>query len=196
MQAKGGLMTRRTFAGLLGGAAAFAGRGLDAQPAVPTHVHDLYERSIAIDCLASPQSFNIPWPPQDQGLLDDQRANIHNCGITAINLTVNGATFEETTAHIAFWMGEMERDPSLLTIVRNAADIQAAKQSKRLALMFGFQGTDVLGTDLTKLVHFRRLRRAHHAAHLQHPQPRRRRLSRTGQRGPEFVRTANGGPHE
>jgi hypothetical protein len=133
MQAKGGLMTRRTFAGLLGGAAAFAGRGLDAQPAVPTHVHDLYERSIAIDCLASPQSFNIPWPPQDQGLLDDQRANIRNSGITAINLTVNGATFEETTAHIAFWMGEVERDPSLLTIVRNAADIQAAKQSKRLA---------------------------------------------------------------
>jgi membrane dipeptidase len=142
---------------VLGSAAALAGRGLDAQPAVSPQVHDLYERSIAIDCLASPQSFNIPWPPQDQGLLDDQRANIRNSGITAINLTVNGATFEETTAHIAFWMGEVERDPSLLTIVRNAADIQAAKQSKRLGLMFGFQGTDVLGADLTRLTHFRRL---------------------------------------
>jgi len=54
-------------------------------------------------------------------------------------------------------MSEVERDPSLLTIVRNAGDIQAAKQSKRLGLMFGFQGTDVLGTDLTRLVHFRRL---------------------------------------
>ena len=109
-------MTRRTFAGLAGGWAAFAGRGLDAQPAVPPHVHDLYEQSVAIDCLASPQSFDVPWPPQDQGLLEDQRANIRNCGITAINLTVNDATFEETTAHIAFWMGEVERDPSLLTV--------------------------------------------------------------------------------
>lgn len=150
-------MTRRTFSGLLGGAAAFMPRDLDAQAAVPPHIHDLYERSIAIDCLASPQSFNIPWPPQDQGLLDDQRANIRNSGITAINLTINGATFEETISHIAFWMGEVERDSSLMTIVRNTADIQAAKQLKRLGLMFGFQGTDVLGTDLTRLVQFRRL---------------------------------------
>jgi membrane dipeptidase len=54
-------------------------------------------------------------------------------------------------------MSEVERDPSLMTIVRNAAGIQAAKQSKRLGLMFGFQGTDVLGADLTRLVQFRRL---------------------------------------
>jgi len=156
-------MTRRTFSGLLGGAAAFVGpvldasRDLQAQPAVPARVHDLYDRSIVIDCLASPQSFNIPWPPQDQGLLEDQRSNIRNSGISAINLTVNGATFEDTISHIAFWTGEVERDPSLMTIVRNAAGIQAAKQSKRLGLMFGFQGTDVLGADLTRLVQFRRL---------------------------------------
>src|ERR1700722_10321961 len=102
-------MTRRTFSGLLGGAATLVGRGLDAQPAVPGRVHDLYERSIVIDCLASPQSFNIPWPPQDRGLLEDQRANIRNSGITAINLTVNAATFEDTVSHIAFWMSEGER---------------------------------------------------------------------------------------
>jgi membrane dipeptidase len=150
-------MTRRTFSGLLGGAATFAASGLEAQPTVPERVHDLYDRSVIIDCLASPQSFNIPWPPQDQGLLDDQRSNIRNSGITAINLTVNAATFEDTISHIAFWMSEVDRDPSLMTIVRNASDISAAKQSKRLGLMFGFQGTDVLGSDLTRLVQFRRL---------------------------------------
>ena len=136
-------MTRRTFSGLLGGAAAFVGpvldasRDLQAQPAVPARVHDLYDRSIVIDCLASPQSFNIPWPPQDQGLLEDQRSNIRNSGISAINLTVNGATFEDTISHIAFWTGEVERDPSLMTIVRNAAGIQAAKQSKADLLVTG-----------------------------------------------------------
>jgi membrane dipeptidase len=150
-------MTRRTFSGLLGGAAVLAARGLDAQPAVSPRVHDLYERSIAIDALANPQSFNIPWPPQYQGLLEEQRTNIRNSGITAINVTVNGVTVEDTTGHIAYWMSEVERDPTLMMIVHDAADIRVAKQAKRLGLMFGFQGTDVLGTDLTRLVLFRRL---------------------------------------
>ncbi len=142
-------MTRRAFASLLAAAPAWA----DVAP----RIHALYERSVAIDCLASPQSFNIPWPPQYGGLTEEQRRNIRGSGITAINLTVNGATVEETTSHIAYWMSEVAKDPTLMTIVGQAKDISRAKDGKQLGLMFGFQGTDVIGTDLERLILFRRL---------------------------------------
>jgi membrane dipeptidase len=153
-------MHRREFARTLGatlGSLVLQSRTLDAQPAIPSRVHDLYNRSIVIDALASAQSFNVPWPPPYQPLSEEQLRNARESGITAINLTVNGETFENTMDNIAFWLGEVERRPDVLCVIRKEEDLQAAKQLKRLGLMFGFQGTDVLGADLGRLLAFRRL---------------------------------------
>ncbi|MBV8817403.1 MAG: membrane dipeptidase [Acidobacteriaceae bacterium] len=143
-------MNRRTFVQVLGAVPALAG------PAGPS-VRELYERSVVIDGLANPQSFNVPWPPQYQPLNDEQLAAARTSGITAINVTVNDASFEDTVSHIAFWMGEVERHAEVFCVIRNPADTQAAKRSGRVGLMLGFQGTDVIGTDLERLVLFRRL---------------------------------------
>jgi membrane dipeptidase len=139
---------RRQFVTALGASGFWLAQGAPALP---------YDRWVLIDALASPQSFNIPWPPQYQGLTEEQRTSIRESGMTAINLTVNAATVEETVGNIAFWMGEVERHPDLLTVVRQAKDIAAAKESHRLGLMFGFQGTDVIEGDINRLTLFRRL---------------------------------------
>jgi membrane dipeptidase len=124
-------------------------------------VHSLYDRSVVIDALANPQSFNVPWPPQYRGLSEEQVASARASGITAINVTVNeGAAdfsgFETVVSHIAFWMSEVQRNPQVFSLILRGADIAAAKHSGRVGLMLGFQGTDVLGTDLERLVLFRR----------------------------------------
>jgi membrane dipeptidase len=145
---------RRTFIQLAG--------ALPALAQSTTGVHDLYERSVVIDALANPQSFNVPWPPQYRGLNDEQLASVRASGITAVNVTVNDAgsregDVEDVVSHIAFWMSEVERSPQLLCMIGRGTDIAAAKRSGRLGLMLGFQGTDVLGADLDRLVLFRRL---------------------------------------
>ena len=144
------VMTRRCLVTLLGAAPAMGA------PAGPD-VRALYDRSVVIDALANPQSFNVPWPPQYRGLNEEQLASARSSGITALNVTVNDGTLEDTVAHIAFWQGEVERNPRLFSIIRNAGDIAAAKQAGLVGLMLGFQGTDVLGSDLNRLVMFRRM---------------------------------------
>ena len=76
-------------------------------------VHELYERAVVIDALGNPQSFNVPWPPQYQPLNEEQLASARECGITALNVTVNDTAFEDTVSHIAFLMSETERNPKL-----------------------------------------------------------------------------------
>ena len=148
---RSGALNRREFAlALAGGLVASGMRAGDARQDDPVAI---YKRSIVIDALANPQSFNVPWPPQYRGLTEEQISSARASGITAINVTVNeGAAdfsgFETVVSHIAFWMSEVQRNPQIFSLILRGADIAAAKQSHRVGLMLGFQGTDVLGTDL------------------------------------------------
>jgi membrane dipeptidase len=150
-------LDRRQFAAAVVGASSLLARG----PRVRAEAHaaqgeTIYQRSIVIDALANPGSMNVPWPPRGP-LSQKQRDAIANSGITAINVTVSADSFESTTRNIALWQGEADRYPTLLTIVRRYEDIARAKKDKTLGLILGFQNTDMLERDLSRLEAFNRL---------------------------------------
>lgn len=144
-------ITRREFGATVGAiplaAAAAAARQDD--------VAGLYERSIVIDALANPGSMNVSWPPRGP-LSQKQRDAIAASGITAINVTVS-ADFEGSVRNIALWQGETDKYPNLLSIVRRHSDIAKAKNDKTLGLILGFQNTDMIDRDISRLDLFYRL---------------------------------------
>jgi membrane dipeptidase len=147
---------RRQFAGALGVAPLLAAARGGAAGSHEAQAQDIYERSIVIDALANPGSMNVSWPPRGP-LSPKQRDAIANSGITAINVTVSADTFESTTRNIALWQGEADRYPALLSIVRRHGDIARAKNEKTLGLILGFQNTDMLERDLSRLDVYHRL---------------------------------------
>lgn len=151
-------MSRRDFgltvaAGLpaLGVSTLSAGQTLDTAEA-----RALYARAISIDALANPGSMNVPWPPRGP-LTEAQRANIAKSGITAINATVSADRVEATVANIALWTGEAARYPMLLGIIRRHDDIARMKAGGQLGIILGFQDTEMIERDLSRLDMFRRL---------------------------------------
>ena len=149
-------ITRRQFAATVGaGSLLLTGRRAVGQEP-PDDVGGVYRRSIVIDALANPGSMNVSWPPRGP-LSAKQREAIASSGITAINVTVSADTFEATTRNIALWQGEADRYPALLSVVRRHADIARAKKEGTLGLILGFQNTEMIERDLTRLEVFCRL---------------------------------------
>lgn len=113
-----------------------------------------YQDSIIIDGLA--EAFDpdgrLPLPAET---LDAARES----GITAVNFTVvgPGAGFEETVRAIAFIQSVAHEDSDRYLLVRRHADIALAKRSRRLGMILGFQTTDMLGGDLSRIDLFRDL---------------------------------------
>ena len=118
----------------------------------------IYARGISIDGLANPGSMNVPWPPKGP-LTDAQRGFIAQSGLTAINATVAAGsdTVDTAVANIALWTGEAARYPQLLSIVRRHDDLTRAKKDGTLGIILGFQDTELLERDLSRLDTFRRL---------------------------------------
>ena len=148
-------ISRREFAAVAAAAPFLAAAGRPGLAAGQDEVAGLYGRSIVIDMLANPGSMNVSWPPRGP-LSERQRDAIRSSGITAINVTVS-SDFEGSVRNIALWQGEADRYPELLSIVRRHADIAAAKHNKTLGLMLGFQNTDMIDRDITRLDMFHRL---------------------------------------
>ncbi len=85
-----------------------------------------YADLTAIDFLASPGPFNTPndlAAPLNAQMLE----NASRSGITAVNLTVDGDTVEQTFSSIAYWEREVDAHPDVLTHVRTLQDLRAAK---------------------------------------------------------------------
>jgi membrane dipeptidase len=80
-------------------------------------------------------------------------------GVTAINFTVvgPGAGFEETVAAIAIVQRVAEANPDRYLIIRRHSDIMRAKKSDALGLILGFQTTEMLCEDTSRLPLFRGL---------------------------------------
>lgn len=114
-----------------------------------------YDEVVVIDALAGPLPISIP-----QGSLplsDAVLEAIRRSGITAVNLTANAiptdevGAFEATRVEMAGWITEAEARPEILRIARTVDDILAAKASRRLALVMGFQDATPFEDDLTRL---------------------------------------------
>jgi membrane dipeptidase len=136
---------RRT---VLAGAAAlaFAGRA-DAQ----SFGADRYARAMVIDGLGSLGNLD-PRSPGIQAQLAAFRAS----GLTAINQTVGAGggapgRFEETLRRITRYARFVSAFPDHLLQVRSAADLKLAQQSGRLGVIFGFQDSVPLETEIGRL---------------------------------------------
>jgi membrane dipeptidase len=149
-------LSRRQFATLVGASSLIVVKGPTALGQPSTDSANVYARSIVIDALANPGSMNVPWPPRGP-LSALQRKAIASSGISAINVTVSADTFEASSRNIALWQGEADRYPELLSIVRRHGDIAAAKKNGTLGLILGFQNTEMIERDLSRLDTFFRL---------------------------------------
>jgi membrane dipeptidase len=96
-------------------------------------------------------------PPTGDALLSaEELADVKASGITAANVTVGSVgrvdgAFEETVKQIATWERDLARHPDALLRIRTAADLDTAKATGRLGLIYGFQDTLPVGDDLDRL---------------------------------------------
>lgn len=140
-----------------------AGAGLAAGLLLPRSRHAFaadttarwpgYADAVVIDALGSPGVYNADeFAPLDAAALADIRAS----GLTAINVTVSGVgryarDYEATIRNIAYWNAQVAAHPAHLAVVRDAADLVAAKRDGRLGLLYGFQDATPLGEDLERV---------------------------------------------
>jgi len=152
--------TRRHFLVALGAFAAaplasqFVPRATAAAPAGWRGFRD----AVVIDALSAPGTFGGDEVPLGAAALDALRTS----GLTAVNVTVSGVgsyqhNYEDTIRNIAYWNEQLAARPQHLLGVRSGADIDTAKRSGRLGLIYGFQDATPLGEDLDRIETFHRL---------------------------------------
>lgn len=117
-----------------------------------------YSKAMIIDGLGGPGGFH-PELPDDAPWTDGDIADARLSGMTAVNLTVNqvgnGADrFDLTVRFIALIERELAAHPDVLLKVLRGSDLAAAKDSRRLGLIFGCQDTSMLEGDLGRLTWF------------------------------------------
>jgi membrane dipeptidase len=116
-----------------------------------------YGQAIVIDALGAPGDGSER--SLDSGLTAAELADALASGITAVNLTVGAVgqldgAFETTIRQIAGWERDLDRHPEALMKIKTAADLQKAKTTGRLGLIYGFQDTLPVGADLDRLTTF------------------------------------------
>jgi membrane dipeptidase len=151
-------ISRRTL--LASGAASAVAFGLPIRWA---HAADwkAYRDSLVIDGLGGPGSpTSEPGAPLSDAHLQDTR----DSGLTSVLITLSsvGTTapdtaFTEAVRDIARWEREIDSHPDTFARVRTAADITAAKKSKRTGLIYGFQDGVAFESDLPRLDDLHRL---------------------------------------
>ena len=96
-------------------------------------------------------------PGKGSGPLTDARlSDLRDSSLTAVNVTVshvgNGMdAFERTLFSIADHERELARHPARLMKIRSTADLQIAREHRRFGLIYGFQDTSPIGSDLKRL---------------------------------------------
>jgi len=123
----------------------------DATASFSPEIAALYRKSIVIDTLCSPFT-------SEDGLPDAATIEVvRRSGITAINFTVSAPTFEGTIDNLAFVDALVEQSPDVFTVVRLYSDIARAKREGKIGIIPGFQYTQFLEADPSRLETFRRL---------------------------------------
>jgi membrane dipeptidase len=108
-----------------------------------------YEQAMVVDFLASPGPFNTP--VNVEALTPEMVRNAKASGITAVNLTIGGATPQAVFQSMARWERDLERHPDVLMKIKSIVDLQTAKQQQKLGLIYGFQDGVGIDTDLSRV---------------------------------------------
>jgi membrane dipeptidase len=147
--------SRRSFLATLGGAAIVATLApsllAEAAEQFSLEIVDLYRKAIVIDTLCGP--FNSDERLPDKAAIDAVRKS----GITAINFTISAPTFDGTIDSLAYVDALVEQSPDVFTVVRMYSDIARAKREGKTGIMPGFQYTQFLEADPSRIETFRRL---------------------------------------
>lgn len=137
--------------------------GLESQlrPARSPRMWDAYADAVVIDALASPGPFNVP-DSLAHPLTDEMVRNAKQSGITALNVTLGAGgqghdSFDNAVVSIGYWERELTAHPGALTKVRSVMELEEAKASGRLGLIYGFQDSAMLEGDLERLQLFHNL---------------------------------------
>ena len=120
-----------------------------------------YDGVIVIDGLGAPgNNATMTGVPLSEADL----VNVRRSGLTASNVTIlpvgtkpPDSAFAQAVREILYWESEIERVPQVLTRIRRASDIVAAKKAQRTGLIYGFQDGVAFETDLSRLNDFHRL---------------------------------------
>lgn len=118
-----------------------------------------YDKALVVDALGSPGGSATG--ENDAPLSAAEIAVLRASGVTAVNLTVGSVgggpeVFADTFERIGFWEREIDAHPDFLMKVRSAADLDRAKSSGRLGIIYGFQDGTPLGEDLNRVKVFSR----------------------------------------
>ena len=121
------------------------------------YAQEKYARAVVIDALGGPGGDEET--STKQTLSPRALADIKASGVTATNITVHNPgnaphMFEDAVTSLASWNEEIGLHPEHLLKVLSGGDLQAAKTTHRLGLIFGFQDTNMLEGDLTRVAVF------------------------------------------
>lgn len=147
-----GMISRRSvLAGSLAGAITLALPPRHASAANWTG----YEKAIVIDGLGGPGSMTAD---PESPLTDAHIKDVRDSGLTCLHMTLGAvgttapdAAFTRVVRDIALWEREIDRHPDVFMSIRSAADIAAAKKSRRTGLLYGVQDAVAFETDLARL---------------------------------------------
>ena len=106
---------------------------------------------------------NLAWFEAEDPLYEKELAFARACGLSAVVLTVapagkfwlDDAAVAATRANLAKWRGIIDRHPEVLMRIESASDLERARATKRLGIVFTFQGTEPIGEDLERIPGFR-----------------------------------------
>jgi membrane dipeptidase len=120
-----------------------------------------YDRAIVIDALGGLGEFD-PDAAADAPLSARALADARESGVTALNLTINDVgngpnKLAGAVKNIADMEHELSLHPDVLMKILRGADIQAAKSTRRLGMIYGCQDTTMLEGDLKNLAVFAHL---------------------------------------
>jgi membrane dipeptidase len=107
-----------------------------------------YDRAIVIDALGGPGEA----ADSNSKLSAKALRDALDSGVTACNQTVGyNPSWDDCIAGIAGAQAEIDAHPDVLLQVKHGADLKAAKQSRRVGIIYGVQNLAMIGSDLGKL---------------------------------------------
>ena len=117
----------------------------------PSDITESYRDSVVIDTLCAPFAGADDMP--DNSVVETVRSS----GVTAINFTISAPTFDGTIENLAYIDALVEHWPDVFIVVRKQTDIGLAKREGKIGIMLGFQYTQFLESDRSRIELFRKL---------------------------------------
>jgi membrane dipeptidase len=136
-------------------AAAFAALPAALRAATAENTWRPYRSAVVIDACGGPGSDDTG--PGGAPLAAADLAAIRDSGVTALNYTLGGSVvgrfanaFESTARDVAFWDHEIAAHPDVLIKITRGAQLDDAKRTSRLGIIYGFQDTTMYGENLER----------------------------------------------